>query len=91
MGTSRCKCYVKCQNLDELRSLLRVCAVELPFVSDWLVENIGKYQDRFPVYVHISEHKNTGAILNIDVIEPSGQYAVVIDYEKLSPNMDKEK
>lgn len=92
MNASGCRCYVKCKDAKELRSLLRLCEMGLPFVADWAENNIDRYQNRFPVYVHISDHGSAGVVLNgVDVTEPSGQYAVVIDYEELALDKDGEQ
>lgn len=47
-------CYfVECENIDELKSMLNFGTAGLPYVAEWVPQNLEK-QNSFPVYANIS-------------------------------------
>ncbi len=75
-------CYfVECENIDELKSMLNFCTAGLPYVAEWVTQNLEK-QNSFPVYANISFFVDYGIVLNdIDTNRPLHRFARIFTYD----------
>lgn len=63
MGNNLYRSYcVKCNNIDELKSMLNFGVAGLPYISEWAIQNL-ENTERYPVYVSVKFNERLGMIL----------------------------
>ncbi len=62
-------CWVKCNDIHELKSMLKFGIAGLPYVMDWAVSNLEKRKE-FPIYVDVGVHDSLILLGEISETKP---------------------